>query len=324
MAVAFVSGATGFLGRHLVEALRDSNWQVIALCRPGTDRDARHQPGVEWVAADLTQWKSLRDVMPSRPDAVFHTAYNTSLWAGDAEEQTRLNVFGTRNMVRAALERRAQRFIHSSSIMAYGLHSGTITEETPSRASRSGINLVRTMARAEREVRRGLRQGLEVVILNPAHMLGAHDRSAWGRIIQLVQQRRIVGAAAGGGSFCHVRSVAQAHVHAAARGRSGQNYLLGGVNLTYVALLNKVGRALRRPTLRKPLPSRLLRGYARTQEWLLPLVGRKPDITRDMIEILSAHSYCKSHKAVRELDYRPATLEAMIEDSTGWLLQAVP
>jgi nucleoside-diphosphate-sugar epimerase len=257
--------------------------------------------------------------MPRRVDVVFHTAYNTSLWQGDAGEQTRLNVFGTRNMVRAALEMRARRFVHSSHILAYGLHSGTITEETPSRASRSSVNLIRSMAQAEREVRRGLRQGLPAVILNPANMLGPHDLHAWGRIIQLIQQRQIVGAPAGGGSFCHVRPVALAHVRAATDGRIGHNYLLGGADLTYVRLVNLLGRELHRPTLPKPLPSGLLNGYARMQELLFPLLRRKPDITRDMIEILSAHSYCRSRKAQSELGYQPATVEEMIQDSVGWL-----
>jgi dihydroflavonol-4-reductase len=320
MAVAFVTGATGFLGRHLLEALRRAGWRVVALHRPGTDVAELARPGIEWVSADLGAWKDVRDVLPVQTDTVFHAAYNTSLWAGDAEEQTRLNVFGTRNMVRAAIGRRVRRFIHTSSIVAYGLHSGTITEDTPSRASRCSINLVRSMAHGEREARRGLRQGLQVVILNPANMLGPYDRTAWGRIVQLVQQRRIVGAPAGGGSFCHVRAVAHAHVSAATQGRSGHNYLLGGVDLTYVGLLRLIGEALGRATFSKPLPAGLLRGYARTQELVLPLLRRKPYVTRDMIELLSAHTYCRSRKAVAELGYQPAPLEDMIHDSVRGLL----
>lgn len=319
MALAFVTGATGFLGRQIISALRAEDWEVIALCRPGTRTGDLQQPGVEWVAADLNAWRDLRNVLPPRVDAVFHAAYNTSLWPGDAEEQTRLNVFGTRNMVRAALETRASRFVHTSTVLAYGLHGGTITEDTPSRASRSNINLIRSMAQAEREVRRGLRQGLAAVILNPANILGPNDMSAWGRIIQLVHQRRIIGAPAGGGSFCHVRAVAQAHVRAATQGRIGHNYLLGGVDLTYVALLNLVGRELGRPTLSKPLPSSLLNSYARAQELLLPVLRRKPSITRNMIELLSAHSYCRSRKAMSELGYEPATLEQMIGDCVAEL-----
>ncbi len=319
MPVAFVTGATGFLGHHLVAALRAADWEVIALCRPGTDTRSLKQPGVHWVEADLGLGRELREVMPSKPDAVFHAAYNISLWQEDADEQTRLNVYGTRNVVRAALDKGARRFIHSSSILAYGLHGGTISEDTPSRASRSTINFVRTMAQAEREVRRGMRKGLAAVIMNPAHMLGAYDLHGWGRIIRLVKQRRIIAAPPGGGSFCHVEAVAQAHVQAATQGRIGQNYLLGGTDLTYVRLLKMVGAALRRPTLSKPLPSRVLNGYARMQELLSPLVRGKPDITREMIQILSAHSYCRSHKAQKELGYSPVPVERMIEDSTAWL-----
>ncbi len=319
MALAFVTGATGFLGRHLIAELRAAGWRVVALHRPGADISALQQPGVEWVGADLGAWRDLRDAIPAQTDAVFHAAYNTSLWSGDAEEQTRLNVFGTRNMVRAAVDKRVRRFVHTSSIVAYGLHSGTITENTPSRASRCRINLVRSMAHAEREARRGLRHGLQVVILNPANMLGPQDQTGWGRIVQLVQQRRIVGAPPGGGSFCHVRAVAQAHVRAATQGHSAHNYLLGGVDLSYVGLLKLIGEALGCATLSRPLPTGLLRGYARAQELLFPLLRRKPYVTRDMIELLSAHTYCRSRKAMAELKYQPAPLADMIRDCVGWL-----
>lgn len=319
MALACVIGANGFLGGHLLDALLAQGWRVVALHRPGSEVGRQVRNGVEWVPADITAWKNVRAAMPMRADAVFHTAYNTSLWRGDAEEQTRLNVFGTRNVVRAALETRARRFIHTSSIVAYGLHSGTITEETPSRAARSTINLVRSMAHGEREVRRGIRQGLDAVILNPAHMLGPNDPHAWGRILRLIQQRRVIAAPAGGGSFCHVQAVAQTHVRAAADGRAGNNYLLGGADVTYVKLLSALGGHLKRRTLPWPAPAGLLRGYARMQELTLPLLRRKPDITQDLIELLSAHTYCKSRKAISELGYAPRSLDDMLRDCPNWL-----
>lgn len=321
MPVAFVTGATGFLGRHLIEALRARDWQVVALCRPGANTGGLEQEGVRWTAADMGAWKDLRDVMPSRVDAVFHAAYNISLWNGDAEAQTRLNVFGTRNIVRAALDKQARRFVHSSSIVAFGLHGGIITEETPSRATRSPINLIRSLALGEREVRRGIRHGLQAVIMNPAHMLGPYDEKGWGRILQLIHSRRVIAAAAGGGSFCHVGSVAATHVQAAQDGRVGHNYLLGGVDLTYLKLLKLVGQQLGRPTLPWPVPTRVLRGYARMEEVLMPALRRAPDITTNLIELLSTHSYCRSRKAMQELAYQPASLDSMVEDCVGWLRQ---
>ncbi len=318
MPVAFVTGATGFLGRHLIEVLRAADWEVIALCRPGAETQGLEQQGVTWTAADMSAWKNLRDVMPMRVDAVFHAAYNISLWGGDAEAQTRLNVFGTRNMVRAALDKQARRFIHTSSMVAFGLHGGVITEETPSRATRSRINLIRSLALGEREVRRGIRHGLQAVIMNPAHMLGPHDEKGWGRILQLIHNRRVVGAAAGGGSFCHVRAVATAHLRAVQDGRVGHNYLLGGTDLTYLRLLNLVGEKLGRQTLPWPVPTPVLRGYARMEEMLMPVFRRSPDITTNLIELLSAHSYCRSRKAIQELGYQPASLDSMIEDCVDW------
>ena len=97
----------------------------------------------------------------------------------------RVNVKGTRNIVRAALASAAGCLVHTSSAVAYGLHGGTVTEDTPSRGISAAINYVRSKALAEREVRRGISSGLKAVIMNrrtssgPVTMATGHDCFAW-------------------------------------------------------------------------------------------------------------------------------------------------
>lgn len=130
---AFVTGANGFVGSNLVEALLEAGWRVVAMARPDVDMRRLTAMSVECVVGDVTDYTSLRGAMPDAADAVFHVAGNTSLWARHRAEQLRVNVKGTRNVVKAALESGAKRLIHTSSLVAYGLHSGTVTEDTPPR-----------------------------------------------------------------------------------------------------------------------------------------------------------------------------------------------
>lgn len=319
---AFVTGSTGFVGLNLIEALHERGWNIIALHRETSDvTPLARFSRVERVVGDITDQRSLRDMIPRQIDCVFHVAGNTSLWNRVHVEQIKVNVRGTRNIVRAALDARARRFVHTSSIVAYGIHGGTITEDTPTRASTDGINYVRSKALAEREVRKGISAGLPAVIINPSNIIGPYDTASWARIFPLVRQGRLRAMPPGGGSFCHVHEVAKAQIAAAERGQAGANYLLGGAQASYAGFVREIARLIgvrRRPLVLHP---RVLRAYAMVEEWAAPLFKREPDITRDAVVLLSQNFYCSSKRAEDELGYRPQSLEKMICDCRDWLYE---
>lgn len=317
---AFVTGANGFVGTNLLRELLAQDWRVVAMCRKSSDiRDLEGLP-VERVIADVTDIDSLRAAMPRNPDAVFHAAGNTSLWARAGVEQLRVNVKGTRNVVRVALEKCARRFVHTSSVVAFGLHSGTVTEDTPTRGSNSPVVYVRSKAMAEREVRHGISKGLPAVIVNPGHLVGPYDRHNWSRLFGLVRGHRLPGVPPGGGSFCHAPTVAATLIAAAERGEVGANYLLGGADVSYAGLASEIARLIGRKTRVRALPPKLLRTYALAEEYIAPLFGREPEITRDAVELLASNLYCSSRRAMRELGYQPTPLPAMLEHCYRWLL----
>lgn len=319
---AFVTGATGFVGLNLVEHLREKGWRVVALRRKHSDLGPLADWGVETVEGDITDLRSLRAAVPAQVDAVFHLAGNTSLWTRLRTEQMRVNVKGTRNIVRAALDARAGVLVHVSSIVAYGLHGGTITEQTPTRGTASPVHYVRSKSLAEREVRRGISAGLRSVIVNPANIVGAYDTHNWARLFKLVRQGRVPVMPPGGGSFCHAREVARVLTVAAERGRPGHNYLLGGAQATYADLVRRIASQLGLRRRVVAVSPQILNGYAQLEEWLSIVFRREPDITRETIALLSGNLYCNSRKAEEELGYQPQPLEQMIEDCHRWLVSS--
>ena len=320
MPLAFVTGSTGFVGLNLVSQLVADGWDVVALHRPTSQRLERLRDlGAECVEADIVNFRPLRDAMPERADAIFHVAGDTSLWQRAAEAQTLVNVTGTANVVRAAMERRAKRLVYTSSAVAFGLHSGRITEQTPVSAARSPINYVRTKAQAEREVRRGVRNGLPAVIINPPNILGRYDYNNWSKLFSLIERRRLPGVPDGGGSFCDAKAVARAHVAAAEQGAPGSNYLLGGVDQAYVSLVQAAAKKLGRRVLPRPLPARALNTYARVEERMAPVFRRAPDITRETVALLSSNLYCDSSRAQADLGYTPVPLDEMLDTTIAWM-----
>lgn len=320
--MAFVTGADGFIGVNLVEELLTQGWQVTAMHPADASLHRLARLAAQRVVGDVTDPRSLRAAMPEQVDAVFHTATNTSLWSRQRIEQLKINVKGTRNAVRAALETGARRFIHTSSLVAYGLHGGTVSEDTPSRGIGSTISYVRSKALAEREIRQGISRGLNAVILNPAHVMGPHDEYNWSRIFRMVQRGRLPAMPGGGGSFCHVRSVVRAHVAAVDRGKTGSNYLLGGADSSYIGLVRAIAKLMNVSIRPRSLPMPAMRGLARIDELLSTLLGREPELTVDTIELLSATLYCRNAKAVAELGYQPLPLATLIGDCHQWLVDS--
>jgi dihydroflavonol-4-reductase len=319
---AFVTGGTGFLGLNLVEQLGAEGWQVTALHRTSSDLSEIRRFAVDLVAGDLSDPASLRRALPPGIDAVFHVAADTSVWSRHDERQTRINVDGTRHIVAAALASGARRFVHTSTWTVYGLEQGAISEASPKLGGASWINYNRSKFLAEAEVRRGIARGLDAVIINPAHVLGRYDRRGWARLILAAHERWLPGVPSGAGTFCHAEAVARAHIAAFARGRTGQNYLMSGVDASFLELFEVINQVTGARVPLRILPPILFRLAARMDSAVAALAGREPEATPEGVAIATARARIASDLAERELGYRPSTLRAMVEDSWTWLRHA--
>ena len=316
---AFVTGATGFVGLNLVEALLERGWRVVAMHRRGSDLTYLRRLAAERVEGDVVHASSVRRAMPEKVDVVFHVAGDTSLWSGHDALQDRINVEGTRHVVDAALATGARRFVHTSTISAYGLQPGRIDERSPQRGNVSPINYQRSKYRAEREVRAGLARGLDAVILNPAGILGRYDTRSYARLFRLVAEGRLPGVPGGARSFCDAREVARAHVAAAERGRTGENYLLGGTDAALLELVREIGAALGRPVPTRPTPTGVLRALGALGAVRGALTRRMPELTPEIVRLATTTTFCDCSKAMRELGLRAVPLRDMVADCAAWM-----
>lgn len=170
-----VTGATGFLGGAIVRRLSAEGAHVRALARrPNRDRYLQGLENVEIVSGDITDTPRMREVIDGC-DFVFHAA---AALAGKLAEQRRINVDGTRVVMRAAAEAGVQRAVHVSSISVYGYHAPAhVPEDTPQRPGRSAYNL--SKSEAEKVVREiGAKTGLSYSIIRPGMIYGPHS-SMW-------------------------------------------------------------------------------------------------------------------------------------------------
>jgi len=317
--VAFVTGATGFVGLNLVEKLLEQGWRVIALHRADSNLKYLERMRAERAVGDVTDADSLLRTLPEGADAVFHVAGDTSLWSRNNALQDRVNIEGTRNAAAAALARGARRFVHTSSISAYGMQQGRIDERSPQLGGSSPVNYQRSKFLAEEEVRAAIARGLDAVILNPAGILGAYDTHNYARLVTLVAAGKLPGVPPGSLSFCHVREVANAHIAAVERGRKGENYLLGGADARLLELVREIGAATGKRVPARATPAWLLRAFGFIGGVASRVTGRQPTITPEAARMVTRDVSCDSAKAMRELGYRAVPLREMVRDCVAWL-----
>lgn len=317
--LAVVTGATGFVGLNLVDELTARGFEVVALHRDGADLRRLATRTVRLAAAAITDGEALERAVPAGADVLFHVAGDTNMWSKRNAEQSRANVEGTRNVLRAAVARRVGRVVHTSSIAAYGMHDEPVDESTPQLGRNSWIHYLRTKALAEDEVRDAIAKGLDAVIVNPANVVGPYDLRNWSSLIRLAALGRLPGVPPGRGSFCHVREVARAHIAAFERGRTGENYLLGGADASYLEMVREVCTLVGAAPPERATAAWKLKSYARLTTWAYPVTGRKPRVTPESAALGSATMVCRDAKAVRELGHRAVPLRDMLADCLGWM-----
>ena len=278
---AFVTGAAGFIGSHVVELLIERGVQVRALVRNGSLQqpaaNALAQDNVELIIGDLLAPDGWRDRLRGC-DTVFHIAALYSARAEDAPRLYEVNVDGTQAILQAAAAAGVQRVVHTSTIGAIGRPAGgeLADEDTPFNLWPSASDYVRSKWLGEAAALLWHRRGLPIVVACPTAPVGAGDRkpTATGqRIVDFLAGRR-PDYPAGGMNLCPVDDIAAGHLLAAQIGLPGRRYILGHASgnlqeADFLALLAEasglaVPSPVERPAGRRPLsltadPSRAIR-----------------------------------------------------------------
>jgi len=320
--LAFVTGGTGFVGGAVVRQLLAAGHTVRALVRPGTNTRQLDGLPVEQIAGTLADAASLRRGMVGS-DWVCHVAALYSYWGHPWEEFYQTNVEGTRRVLAAAGEAGVRRIVYTSSIATLGLPPGDApaNEDTPVTLADKIGHYKRSKFLAEEVARDFARQGLPVVIVNPAAPVGVgdHKPTPTGQMIVDFLQGRMFGYVDTGMNIVDVEDVAAGHLLAAERGRVGERYILGGENLTLKQVLDLLAEVSGRPLVRWRIPHSVALAWAYVDVALARLNRRHvPAATPDKVRLSRQKEYYDSSKAVRELGFRPTPARQALRKSVAW------
>lgn len=315
-----VTGGTGFIGASLTAALVKRGDRVRVLRRADSSLVALAGLPVEHVIGDILDPDAVRRAVAGC-EWVFHVAALVSYWRARRDPIFRANVEGTRIVMEACLRAGSPRVAHTSSVSAIGIpQRGTFaTEETPFDLRSATFAYADSKRQAEEEVQRAAAKGLQVVIVNPATVIGPADhRMHAGSLLLELARGHIPAVPRGGMCFADVDAVVHGHIAAAERGRVGERYILGGENLSYRQVAATVAEVVGRPAPRRILSDWLLGPVAVAIDAFNLVSWRPPIVSGEQIRFSGLDLFYDSSKAVRELNYPILPFRGAVEKAYHW------
>ena len=251
-------------------------------------------------------------------DMVIHSAAVVSYDKKDKDNMIRINVSGTRNLVDIALEKKVKKFIQISSIAAVGRPKAkfNLNEETKWEESPNNSTYAKSKYLSELEVWRGIAEGLDAVILNPAFILGPGDlnKSSTQLFRYIKEKSRFYTD--GNLNFVDVRDVAKAIEKVIDLDKKGERYIICGGTIKYKDLFTKAAQRwnIEEPRIRiSPTVSEIV---WRIEAVRTAIFGGKPIISKDASNSANSRYVLSNEKSIKNLDMEYRS----IEETLDWVI----
>lgn len=314
-----ITGASGHLGMNLVRALVAEKRPVRVLVH--VNRQIFRDLEVETIQGDITDVESLSQAFDGA-DVVYHLAAVISLLKNDWPRLEKINVIGTRNVVEACLRCKVRRLIHFSSIHALSQEpfDTPVDESRPLIEGKQHSPYDLSKAAGEKEVRKGIENGLDAVIINPTGIIGPFDfqPSHFGAALLSMANSKMIALIDGGFDWVDARDVVQGAMQATKLAPTGSEYLLSGhwVSIPEIAIIMK--EIIKAPIPNFVCPMPLARLGAPIATAYNRLLGRRTLYTSVALRALNSNHQISHEKANHELGYQPRPFKETLIDTMKW------
>lgn len=324
MAKYFVTGATGFIGGEIVKQLIGRGHKVVALVRSPERAGMLKALGVEMHLGDITDLETLRAPM-NGVDGVFHVAawYKVGV---DEPLADRINVDGTRNVLKMMRTLETPRGVYTSSVAVFSDTRGVVPDETYRYDGPRLSQYDRTKWIAHYRVAQPqIEEGLPLTIVMPGLVYGPGDTSGMHTaLVDLLRGRLPMTPARTAFCWAHVEDTARGHILAMEKGEPGETYIISGPRHTFEYAFDiaaKFGKV--RAPLMHPGP-RTVRGAAALMSLAKRFTSLPPALQPEALRVLAGTTYFGANeKAVRELGFTARPVEEGMAQTLEHELRAI-
>jgi farnesol dehydrogenase len=321
----FISGATGFIGSRLAIRLADAGNTVHALYRSENKTNEIKHPNIKLFRGDILDPLSL-DAAISGCEQIYHTAAFAKVWDSDPSRIYQLNIEGAMNVISSGIAAGVKKFVCTSTAGIFGPsgENGHV-DEFSVKPDKYFIDYESSKSILEEVLRTISKSGTSIVIVNPTRVYGPGLLSESNGVTRMIKRytegrwRIIPGSGKSIGNYVHVEDVVSGHILAMDKGVPGENYILGGGNISYndffkelAVLSNNNYRMIHIPFSFMLLLSNLMLTYAK-------IAGKEPMITPPLVKKFVKHWNVSSAKAIKDLGYQPMSINSGLSSTLQWL-----
>lgn len=328
-----VTGATGFLGAHVVCTLLQTGATVKAFKRKNSNLDEFNYiypiffkdnialQRLTWIEADVLDVQSIAEALDDATE-VYHCAAMVSFFKKDTPKMMQVNVEGTANMVNISLQLGIKKFAYISSIAALGRakDGAHINENTRWVDAKTNSNYAVSKHKAEMEVWRAAEEGLNVVIVNPGVILGSGNWRKGSCALFGMVKRGMPFYTNGVNGYVDVIDVANVTIALMKGNVFNQRFVLVSQNADMHWFLNQTSAHLNK----KP-PFIKVNKWIAEAAWVLAFVANlfkkhKSGLTKETSRASLKKYYYSNQKITTQLNYNFIPLEQTIANACHQLI----
>lgn len=303
-----VTGASGYVGNKLAHALAAMGNEVHALVRSASAKELLQHSNIRIFQGDILEKESLL-VAIKGCQRVYHAAAMVKVWIKDPSVYYTVNVEGTRNVLQAVLDNGIEKLVFTSSCGVIGPSLNEPMGENDPRITGFAVDYELSKKMGEDLVIQYARAGLNTVIVSPSKVYGpgniSHSLTA-NAVIEKFLKNGIAFIPSPGtykACFAYIDDIVNGHLLAMEKGKAGEKYILGGINISYQDFFENIRTLSSCKGHIIKLSKNIIKGWALFQQIGYNLLGIPPQFPLKATDILFSNYTFSSEKAIRELGY---------------------
>jgi farnesol dehydrogenase len=321
----FITGATGFIGSRLAMRLASEGNVIHALYRSEIKSNIIKHPNIILFKGDILDIPSLYNAIQGC-EQVYHAAAFAKVWDKNPSRIYRLNIEGTINVINCGIRAGVKKFVCTSTAGVFGPSGkNNIVDESSPRPTKYFTDYESSKAILEQVLHTLSKSGIPIVITNPTRVFGPELLSESNGVTRMIKSyiqgrwRMIPGNGMSPGNYVHVEDVVTGHILAMNKGISGENYILGGENVSYNDLFKELSNLTGKEYFMIHIPLWLMMVMSYGILGITKITGKEPLITPPPVKKFVQEWNVSSLKAVNDLGYSPMSLIEGLTNTIKWL-----